>query len=85
MEKLQPLKELRGAKQLLAWQQMADRRDTDALFASLMVDHYDPLTTAIRRNYTARSGHHRSQSHCLDRCQSCRCRRRARAQFDPAA
>ena len=30
-----------------------DRRDTDALFASLMVDHYDPLySTAIRRNYT---------------------------------
>lgn len=52
VEKLQPLKTLRGAKQLQAWQHMADTGDIDALFASLMVDHYDPLyTSAIERNY----------------------------------
>ncbi|MBL8308930.1 MAG: tRNA 2-selenouridine(34) synthase MnmH [Burkholderiales bacterium] len=52
MEKLRPLKVLRGAKLLATWQDLADRRDIDALFASLMVDHYDPLyTTAIARNY----------------------------------
>lgn len=52
MARLQPLKELRGARQLQAWQDLANHRDSDALFASLMVDHYDPLySTAIRRNY----------------------------------
>lgn len=57
MAKLQPLKALRGAKQLETWQTLADQGNTDALFASLMVDHYDPLyTTAIRRNYPALEG-----------------------------
>ncbi len=53
MARLQPLKALRGARQLQEWQTLADRGDTDALFASLMTTHYDPLyTSAIRRHFT---------------------------------
>jgi tRNA 2-selenouridine synthase len=52
VEKLQPLKALRGAKLLDQWQSQASSNDVDALFASLMVDHYDPLyTSAIAKNY----------------------------------
>jgi len=85
MEKLQPLKELRGAKQLLAWQQMADRRDTDALFASLMVDHYDPLyTTAIRRNYTRLDQSPQIAITTLTGANLAAAAAELRAQFDPA-
>ncbi|MGL4233919.1 MAG: tRNA 2-selenouridine(34) synthase MnmH, partial [Casimicrobium sp.] len=52
VEKLQPLKALRGAKLLDQWRAQAEARDIDGLFASLMVDHYDPLyTSAIAKNY----------------------------------
>jgi tRNA 2-selenouridine synthase len=52
VEKLQPLKPLRGAKLLDQWKLQAETKDIDALFASLMIDHYDPLyTSAIRKNY----------------------------------
>ncbi len=52
VEKLEPLKPLRGAKLLDQWQAYAEAKDVDALFASLMIDHYDPLyTSAIAKNY----------------------------------
>lgn len=52
VEKLQPLKPLRGAKLLDEWKMQAQAGDIDALFASLMVDHYDPLyTKAISQNF----------------------------------
>lgn len=52
VEKLQPLKALRGAKLLDEWKTQAQAGDIDALFASLMVDHYDPLyTKAISQNF----------------------------------
>jgi tRNA 2-selenouridine synthase len=52
VEKLQPLKALRGAKLLDQWKMQAEGRDIDALFASLMIDHYDPLyTSAIAKNF----------------------------------
>ncbi len=52
VEKLQPLKPLRGAKLLDQWRSHAEAGDIDALFASLMIDHYDPLyTSAIAKNY----------------------------------
>jgi tRNA 2-selenouridine synthase len=52
VDKLEPLKPLRGAKLLNEWRASANARDIDALFASLMVDHYDPLyTDAIKNNY----------------------------------
>ncbi len=50
--KLEPLRPLRGTKLLESWQRQAESRDIDALFGSLMVDHYDPLyTKAISKNY----------------------------------
>ncbi len=52
VEKLQPLKALRGAKLLDQWRSQAQAGDIDALFASLMIDHYDPLyTKAIEQNF----------------------------------
>ncbi len=52
VDKLEPLKPLRGAKLLGEWRAQAEAKDIDALFASLMVDHYDPLyTAAIKSNY----------------------------------
>lgn len=52
VDKLEPLKPLRGAKLLAQWRAQAESKDIDALFASLMVDHYDPLyTAAIKNNY----------------------------------
>lgn len=85
MEKLQPLRELRGAKQLLAWQQLADQRETDALFASLMVDHYDPLyTTAIRRNYPQLGAAPRVALASLNATSLSAAASGLRQQFDPA-
>jgi len=52
MQKLAPLKALRGGDMLGRWQAAATAGDIDALVQSLLVDHYDPLyTTAIKRNY----------------------------------
>jgi tRNA 2-selenouridine synthase len=52
VKKLEPLKALRGAKLLDQWEVQAEARDIDALFASLMIDHYDPLyTKAIQQNF----------------------------------
>jgi tRNA 2-selenouridine synthase len=52
VEKLEPLKPLRGAKLLDQWRAQAEAHDIDNLFASLMVDHYDPLyTSAIEKNF----------------------------------
>jgi tRNA 2-selenouridine synthase len=52
VDKLQPLKSLRGAKLLDQWKAQAEAHEIDVLFASLMVDHYDPLyTKAITQNF----------------------------------
>ena len=52
MQKLAPLKALRGSEMLARWQTMATAGDIDGVVESLLVDHYDPLyTTAIKRNY----------------------------------
>ena len=52
MQKLAPLKALRGGDMLARWQTLATEGNIDGLVESLLVDHYDPLyTTAIKRNY----------------------------------
>lgn len=52
MQKLAPLKALRGGDMLARWQALAEAGNIDAVVESLLVDHYDPLyTSAIRRNY----------------------------------
>ena len=52
MQKLAPLKALRGGEMLARWQAMATTGNIDGVVESLLVDHYDPLyTTAIKRNY----------------------------------
>ena len=54
MQKLAPLKALRGGEMLDRWQALATAGNIDGVVESLLVDHYDPLyTTAIRRNYPA--------------------------------
>lgn len=84
MEKLQPLKVLRGAKQLQAWQDLADAGDIDALFASLMVDHYDPLySSAIQRNYTRLGNAPRLPLTAVNAEQLAAAARDLRARFDP--
>jgi tRNA 2-selenouridine synthase len=60
VDKLEPIRALRGAKLLGQWRSFAESRDVDALFASLMVDHYDPLyTKAMANNYGDRRLAHR--------------------------
>jgi tRNA 2-selenouridine synthase len=52
MQKLAPLKALRGGEMLARWQTLATAGNIDGIVESLLVDHYDPLyTTAIKRNY----------------------------------
>ncbi len=52
MQKLAPLKALRGGDMLARWQTLATAGNVDGVVESLLVDHYDPLyTTAIKRNY----------------------------------
>ncbi len=52
MQKLAPLKVLRGGDMLGRWQTLANAGNIDRVVESLLVDHYDPLyTTAIKRNY----------------------------------
>ena len=52
MQKLAPLKVLRGGDMLARWQTLASAGNIDGVVESLLVDHYDPLyTTAITRNY----------------------------------
>ena len=52
MQKLAPLKALRGGEMLARWQRLATAGNIDGVVESLLVDHYDPLyTTAIKRNY----------------------------------
>jgi tRNA 2-selenouridine synthase len=52
MQKLAPLKALRGGDMLGRWQTLATAGNIDGVVESLLVDHYDPLyTTAIKRNY----------------------------------
>jgi tRNA 2-selenouridine synthase len=52
MQKLAPLRALRGGEMLARWQTMASAANIDGVVESLLVDHYDPLyTTAIKRNY----------------------------------
>lgn len=52
MQKLAPLKALRGGEMLAHWHTLATAGDIDGVVESLLVDHYDPLyTTAIKRNY----------------------------------
>ena len=52
MQKLAPLKALRGGDMLARWQRLATAGNIDGVVESLLIDHYDPLyTTAITRNY----------------------------------
>jgi len=52
MQKLAPLKALRGGDMLGRWQTLANAGNIDRVVESLLVDHYDPLyITAIKRNY----------------------------------
>ena len=52
MQKLAPLKALRGGDMVARWQTLATAGNTDGVVESLLIDHYDPLyTTAIKRNY----------------------------------
>ncbi len=52
MQKLAPLKALRGGEMLARWQALATAGNIDGVVESLLVDHYDPLyTAAIARNY----------------------------------
>ncbi len=52
LQKLAPLKALRGGDMLAHWQSLASAGNIDGVVESLLVDHYDPLyTTAIKRNY----------------------------------
>ena len=52
MQKLAPLKVLRGGDMLARWQTLATAGNIDGVVESLLVDHYDPLyITAIKRNY----------------------------------
>ena len=52
MQKLAPLRALRGSGLLARWQALAEAGHIDSLVESLLLDHYDPLyTTAIKRNY----------------------------------
>ena len=52
MQKLAPLKALRGGEMLARWQRLATAGNIDGVVESLLIDHYDPLyTTAITRNY----------------------------------
>ena len=52
MQKLAPLKALRGGEMLSRWQTLTTAGNIDGVVESLLVDHYDPLyTTAIKRNY----------------------------------
>ena len=52
MQKLAPLKSLRGGEMLARWQRLATAGSIDGVVESLLIDHYDPLyTTAITRNY----------------------------------
>jgi tRNA 2-selenouridine synthase len=52
MQKLAPLKALRGDDMLARWQILAAVGNIDGVVESLLIDHYDPLyTTAITRNY----------------------------------
>ena len=52
MQKLAPLKSLRGSDMVSRWQALATSGNIDGVVESLLVDHYDPLyTTAIKRNY----------------------------------
>jgi tRNA 2-selenouridine synthase len=52
MQKLAPLKALRGGDMLARWQALATAGNINGVVESLLIDHYDPLyTTAIKRNY----------------------------------
>jgi len=52
MQKLAPLKALRGGDMFARWETLASAGNIDGVVESLLVDHYDPLyTTAIARNY----------------------------------
>ena len=52
MQKLAPLKALRGGEMLARWQTLATAGNIDGVVESLLIDHYDPLyTSAITRNY----------------------------------
>jgi tRNA 2-selenouridine synthase len=52
VDRLEPLRPLLGGERLTRWRAMAEARDVDALFAALMVEHYDPLySRTIQSNY----------------------------------
>ncbi|WP_075358526.1 tRNA 2-selenouridine(34) synthase MnmH [Caballeronia sordidicola] len=52
VEKLSYLKSLVGGTTVAKWKELAERGDIDALFESIMVDHYDPAyTRSTNKNY----------------------------------
>lgn len=67
MQKLAPLKALRGGDMLARWQAFAEAGKIDAIVESLLIDHYDPLyTSAIARNYPKLPSAHRITLQTLD-------------------
>lgn len=68
VERLEPLRPLLGGERLARWRAMAEALDVDALFAALMVEHYDPLyTRTIRHNYPSLERGVRVPLPCIDR------------------
>lgn len=60
VRKLLPLKPLVGGQSLAAWQGLAEQGATDALFESVMRDHYDPCySRSTRSNYRRTDAHRR--------------------------
>jgi tRNA 2-selenouridine synthase len=52
IEKLTYLKPLVGGVTIDRWKELAERREMDALFESIMIDHYDPAyTRSTNKNY----------------------------------
>jgi tRNA 2-selenouridine synthase len=86
VDKLEPLKPLRGAKLLGDWRARAEARDIDGLFASLMVDHYDPLyTSAIKNNYEHLQQAQSVRLNDVSTASLDAAAQALRAQFDPVA
>lgn len=60
VQKLQPLKPLVGGQVLSKWEALATQGATDALFESIMREHYDPCyQRSTRSNYQRAASHDR--------------------------
>ena len=57
VEQLEPLKPLVGGKELATWHELAAAGNVDALFARVMVHHYDPCyARSTKRSYRSGEG-----------------------------